>query len=148
MEYVGQEFSGEYDWVETEMFWIQNHMVAPKENALACEACHSGEGRLDFEALGYEAERAAVLMTFPPVEPTPTPEPTEEPTPEPTEVPPTEVPPTEVPEPTAVPTEAEAPATPAEAAAEEGGIPTWAIIIGIFGIVAVFSFFIIKGNQK
>ena len=66
MEYVGLEYSGEYEWIETEMFWIQNHMVAPKENALSCEDCHAADGRLDFEALGYEAERAAILMTFPP----------------------------------------------------------------------------------
>ena len=147
MEYVGQEYSGEYDWIETEMFWIQNHMVAPKENALTCESCHAADGRLDFEALGYEAERAAILMTFPPVEPSPTPEPTEEPTAEPTEVPPTEVPPTEIPEPTEAPVEEEA---PAEAPVEEanGGIPPWMVIIGIVAIVAAFAFFIIKGNKK
>lgn len=149
MEYVGQEYSGEYDWIETEMFWIQNHMVAPKENALACESCHSAEGRLDFKALGYEAERAAILITFPPVAPTPepTPEPTEEPTAEPTEVPPTEVPPTDVPEPTEAPAEVEAPAeTPADESGD--GLPTWVIIVGIVAIVAVFAFFIIKGNKK
>ncbi|MBI5384575.1 MAG: tetrathionate reductase family octaheme c-type cytochrome [Verrucomicrobia bacterium] len=65
MAYVGRPFSGQVGWVETEMFWIENHMVAPKEKALACTACHTPQdGRLDFAALGYEAERAARLTNF------------------------------------------------------------------------------------
>ncbi len=100
MEYAGAEFSGEYDWVNTEMYWVQNHQVAPKENAVQCEECHTAEGgRLDFAALGYSEEEIAALTVFPPtlgqeqatVEPTgepaadePTVEPvTEEPAPEP-----------------------------------------------------------------
>ena len=42
----GKEFSGEYDFVETEYFWPLTHMVAPKEKALACDDCHSRDGRL------------------------------------------------------------------------------------------------------
>jgi octaheme c-type cytochrome (tetrathionate reductase family) len=149
---AGYEYSGELGWVETVMYWPLTHQVSPASEALQCTDCHAAEGVLDFEALGYEAERAALLMTFPPVEPTP--EPTPEPTEEPTEVPPTEVPPTEVPEPTEAPVEDEAVA-PEEAAPEEaiaekdsGGLPTWVIIVGVVAIVAVFAFFIIKGNQK
>jgi octaheme c-type cytochrome (tetrathionate reductase family) len=41
-----QEFSGEYGFVETEYYWPITHMVAPKEEALACDACHSRNGRL------------------------------------------------------------------------------------------------------
>lgn len=40
------EFSGEVGFVETEYFWPVTHMVAPAENALSCEACHSENGRL------------------------------------------------------------------------------------------------------
>ncbi|MBV5331322.1 cytochrome C, partial [bacterium] len=29
MTYVGRQFSGNVGYVETEMLWIQNHMVAP-----------------------------------------------------------------------------------------------------------------------
>jgi octaheme c-type cytochrome (tetrathionate reductase family) len=150
---AGYEYSGELGWAETVMYWPLTHQVSPASEALQCTDCHSDEGVLDYEALGYEAERAAILMTFPPLEPTavPTETPTEEPTAEPTEVPPTEVPPTDVPQPTEAPAEGEAPAeAPEEAPVEEsgGGLPTWLILVGIVGIVAVFSFFIIKGNQK
>ena len=46
MAIVGAPFSGEFDFVETEMRWPINHMVAPKEDALACADCHSTQGRL------------------------------------------------------------------------------------------------------
>jgi len=56
MEAAGQEFSGEYGFADTIMYWRINHMVAPADEALACPACHSKRnGRLDWEALGYEA---------------------------------------------------------------------------------------------
>ncbi len=42
----GFEYSGEYDFVETEYYWPVTHMVAPAENSLSCESCHSAEGRL------------------------------------------------------------------------------------------------------
>ena len=42
----GVEFSGKYDFVETEYYWPITHMVAPKEDALACEGCHARDGRL------------------------------------------------------------------------------------------------------
>jgi octaheme c-type cytochrome (tetrathionate reductase family) len=41
MEYAGAEYSGEYDFIETEMYWPITHMVAPAEDALACESCHT-----------------------------------------------------------------------------------------------------------
>jgi len=40
-------YSGEWGFVETYSYWPVNHMVAPKENALKCEACHSREGRIN-----------------------------------------------------------------------------------------------------
>ena len=62
MATVGKTYSGQLGWVDTEMFWVQNHMVAPKEKALQCSDCHTQQGgRLDFAALGYSAERVARL---------------------------------------------------------------------------------------
>jgi octaheme c-type cytochrome (tetrathionate reductase family) len=48
MKRVGLPFSGEYGFVETEMYWPINHMVAPKEQAVSCAECHtrSEDGRL------------------------------------------------------------------------------------------------------
>ena len=46
MKDAGLPFSGQVDFVKTEMFWPITHMVAPKENALACVECHSKNGRL------------------------------------------------------------------------------------------------------
>jgi octaheme c-type cytochrome (tetrathionate reductase family) len=64
MAYLGQPFSGEVGWVDTEWAWIENHMVAPKEAALTCAQCHTPErGRLDFAALGYDPSRVALLQT-------------------------------------------------------------------------------------
>lgn len=53
---VGLEFSGDYGFVETQMFWPLSHMVAPKERALQCQDCHGEAGRLDWRALGYPAD--------------------------------------------------------------------------------------------
>ena len=61
---VGREFSGEYGFVETVMYWPLTHQVSPAERALTCVSCHSPDGVLDFAALGYSEERAAVLTTF------------------------------------------------------------------------------------
>ena len=46
MEYAGLPYSGEYDWIQTEMIWPLKHTVAPKEDALSCVECHSPDGRL------------------------------------------------------------------------------------------------------
>lgn len=39
-------YSGEYDFVDTYSYWPITHMVAPKEDALDCESCHSQQSRL------------------------------------------------------------------------------------------------------
>ncbi len=41
MERIGLPYSGEYGFVETEMYWPINHMVAPKESSLSCAECHN-----------------------------------------------------------------------------------------------------------
>ena len=47
MKAVGAPYSGKLGFVETEMLWPINHMVAPAEDALKCDACHAEKGRLD-----------------------------------------------------------------------------------------------------
>jgi len=48
MQRVGLPYSGEYEFVETEMYWPVNHMVAPADQAVSCAECHtrSEDGRL------------------------------------------------------------------------------------------------------
>ncbi len=47
MKRSGLPYSGQYGFVETEMYWPINHMVAPKEQAVSCAECHTREnGRL------------------------------------------------------------------------------------------------------
>ncbi len=54
MKSVGLEFSGKVDFIETAMYWPQNHGVAPKKKALKCMDCHGSKAkRIDWEALGY-----------------------------------------------------------------------------------------------
>jgi octaheme c-type cytochrome (tetrathionate reductase family) len=55
-ERMGLKYSGNYSFAETWMYWPTTHMVQPKENALQCTACHSANGRLDWEALGYPGD--------------------------------------------------------------------------------------------
>lgn len=50
---TGLDYSGEYGFAPTEMYWSLTHMVQPKENGLQCNDCHGEEGRMDWEALGY-----------------------------------------------------------------------------------------------
>jgi octaheme c-type cytochrome (tetrathionate reductase family) len=52
-EVVGMDFSGEYGFTETEMYWPTTHMVIPASEALSCDHCHGPEGRMDWTALGY-----------------------------------------------------------------------------------------------
>ncbi|GAW94121.1 tetrathionate reductase family octaheme c-type cytochrome [Calderihabitans maritimus] len=60
----GLDYSGEYKFVETEMYIGINHEVVPKENALTCNDCHSENGRIDFKALGYEGDPMQVGSRF------------------------------------------------------------------------------------
>ncbi len=56
---AGLPYSGKYDFVETVMYWKVNHMVAPKQAALKCMACHQREGGvLNWKALGYPGNPA------------------------------------------------------------------------------------------
>jgi octaheme c-type cytochrome (tetrathionate reductase family) len=144
---VGREFSGEIGWAETVMYWPLTHQVSPADQALECTECHSGEGRLDFVALGYAPKRADVLMTFPPVEPTP------EPTP-------TDLPPTPTEEPAPEPTDEPAPVVEEEVAAvvesveetapetveSSNNTMTWVLIIGAL-VVAVVAYVVTQRKK-
>jgi octaheme c-type cytochrome (tetrathionate reductase family) len=55
-DFTGLDYSGSHDFAETWMHWPSTHMVQPKENALACDDCHSANGRMDWEALGYPGD--------------------------------------------------------------------------------------------
>jgi octaheme c-type cytochrome (tetrathionate reductase family) len=47
MKRVGLPYSGEYEFIETAMYWPINHMVSPKEQTVSCAECHTrNEGRL------------------------------------------------------------------------------------------------------
>lgn len=41
MEYLGLPFSGEFDFIETEMYLPVSHMVSPATEVLNCKDCHS-----------------------------------------------------------------------------------------------------------
>lgn len=48
MEYNERPWSGEYDFIDTEVYWPLNHMVSVKEETLSCKDCHIREkGRLE-----------------------------------------------------------------------------------------------------
>jgi octaheme c-type cytochrome (tetrathionate reductase family) len=56
---AGLPYSGQYGFVETVMYWKVNHMVAPKQAALKCMACHQrAGGLLNWKALGYPGNPA------------------------------------------------------------------------------------------
>ncbi len=55
MAAAGLQFSGEYGFAETIMYWKINHMVVPADQALNCADCHAEQGsRLDWQKLGYD----------------------------------------------------------------------------------------------
>ena len=53
------EFSGNYDFIETNGYWPIKHMVAPADKSVACVECHSRDGRLeglnDFYLVGRDS---------------------------------------------------------------------------------------------
>ncbi len=56
MKAAGLEYSGQYGFAPTDMYWKVNHMVAPKAEALKCNDCHGKNGRMDWKALGYAGD--------------------------------------------------------------------------------------------
>lgn len=52
------EYSGEYGFAETQMFWPLSHMVSPVKDSLGCNDCHGNPSRMDWKALGYSGDPA------------------------------------------------------------------------------------------
>ncbi len=46
MKYLGLNYSGQHAFINTRTYWTLNHEVAPANEALTCEECHSKDGRL------------------------------------------------------------------------------------------------------
>lgn len=46
MDSAGKPYSGQFDFIKTQMSWPITHMVAPADKALSCEECHSKNGRM------------------------------------------------------------------------------------------------------
>jgi octaheme c-type cytochrome (tetrathionate reductase family) len=59
MQAVNRSYSGNYNFVTTEMSWPITHMVAPAVEALRCGECHSKDGRLEGVAGVYVPGRDA-----------------------------------------------------------------------------------------
>jgi octaheme c-type cytochrome (tetrathionate reductase family) len=47
MKEYNKPYSGEFGFIETYSFWPTTHMVAPANDALSCNDCHSKDGRLE-----------------------------------------------------------------------------------------------------
>lgn len=57
-EASGLKYSGNYGFAPTEMWWPLSHMVATKDKALQCTDCHADNGRMNWNALGYDGDPA------------------------------------------------------------------------------------------
>ncbi|MCH5372721.1 MAG: cytochrome C, partial [Planctomycetes bacterium] len=57
-ESTGLEFSGEYGFVATAMYWPLSHMVQSKDHALQCVDCHGERSVMDWQALGFDGDPA------------------------------------------------------------------------------------------
>lgn len=109
VEDAGQPYSGSWEPVTEWMVLDLQHQVAPAAESLQCADCHVENGRLDFAALGYSAERAAQLSNLL-SEPGPTTEPDASPSSAPVPTPAPQA--TTAPEPTTMPQSTTAPTVP------------------------------------
>ncbi|MCE5262457.1 MAG: hypothetical protein LLG97_02865 [Deltaproteobacteria bacterium] len=57
-------YSGKWKPLEETLHFTLNHQVAPKSGALSCKSCHSPDGVMDFQRLGYSAEKVKELMQY------------------------------------------------------------------------------------
>ncbi len=56
MKEAGLEYSGEYEFVDTVMYWGITHEVLPKENALSCANCHESLSQAPYCGSCHENE--------------------------------------------------------------------------------------------
>ena len=54
-----------YTWVPSRRYMGIFHEVRPADQALRCLDCHGHSGRLDWQALGYEADPLAACIDSP-----------------------------------------------------------------------------------
>jgi octaheme c-type cytochrome (tetrathionate reductase family) len=59
-EVNGLSFSGKYGFAKSTMHWPLSHMVSPKSESLGCNDCHSENGRMNWQALGYSGDPIAI----------------------------------------------------------------------------------------
>ena len=65
MDSAGLPFSGKVDFIKTQMSWPINHMVAPAKDAVACDECHSKNGRLkDIDGIYIPGRDASEKLNF------------------------------------------------------------------------------------
>ena len=54
------EYSGEYVFTDTQMFWPLSHMVSSAKDSLSCNDCHGNSSRMDWKSLGYDNDPAII----------------------------------------------------------------------------------------
>lgn len=59
-ELFGMEYSGQYGFAKSQMFWPLSHMVSPTKESLGCVDCHGDNSIMDWKALGYERDPAII----------------------------------------------------------------------------------------
>jgi hypothetical protein len=52
----------DFTWEETIRYMGIYHAIPPAEDALQCDACHSEGGRMDWQALGYDADPYPIMQ--------------------------------------------------------------------------------------
>jgi len=55
-EASGLEYSGEFGFTDTAMYWPLAHMIQPGHDALQCRHCHGESGRMNWIELGYPGD--------------------------------------------------------------------------------------------
>jgi hypothetical protein len=53
---TGLQYSGQYGFAPTAMYWPSTHMVQSADKALQCDDCHGSSGRMNWKALGYPGD--------------------------------------------------------------------------------------------
>ncbi|MCB1142959.1 MAG: tetrathionate reductase family octaheme c-type cytochrome [Leptospiraceae bacterium] len=54
------DFSGDYGFAKSIMYWPLSHMVSPAKDSLGCNDCHGNSSRMNWKELGYEGDPASI----------------------------------------------------------------------------------------